>query len=301
MVEVPTEEIEVVSNGDTADTVELLHKGEELTADDGAKLTKAISATSEALWRLLYLAHSSEVYKKQGFKTWKEYIEKNFSGSLSSANALVTQGAVIEGITQAAPEGVDIHITQAQARNLKKVIEEVAAVVAERTAGKTAEEAEEIIRETVDEKLEEINAAKEAEKAKKAEEQKKIEAEQQMYEAAATEIIRQAEAEHGIYTVDGIDGDSSEEPEYEYTLDEEDDYALEAETEHKAKALKNLYTTIGKASSLPDGKEALELIPHERVTKTHTELSELEQKIHDIIVAIESRYGNSILRNTMSN
>lgn len=300
MVEVPTEEIEVVSNGENSDAVELYYKGKELTAGDGAKLTKAISATSEALWKLLYIAHSTEVYKKQGFKTWKDYIDKNFSISRSAANALVTQGAVIEGITQAAPEGVDIHITQAQARDLKKVIEEVAAVVAERTAGKSPEEAEEIIRETVDEKLEEINAQKEAEKAKKAEEQKKLETEQQMYEDAATEIIRQAEAEHGMYTVEGMEEPSSE-PEYEYSLDEEDDYALEEVTERKATTLRNLYTTLSKASTLPDADEALEVIPQERINKTHAELSELEQKVHDILVAIESRYGNSILRNTMSN
>lgn len=300
MVEVPTEEIEVVSNGENSDAVELYYKGKELTADDGAKLTKAISATSEALWKLLYIAHSTEVYKKQGFKTWKDYIDKNFSISRSAANALVTQGAVIEGITQAAPEGVDIHITQAQARDLKKVIEEVATVVAERTAGKSPEEAEEIIRETVDEKLEEINAQKEAEKAKKAEEQKKLETEQQMYEDAATEIIRQAEAEHGMYTVEGMEEPSSE-PEYEYSLDEEDDYTLEEVTERKATTLRNLYTTLSKASTLPDADEALEVIPQERINKTHAELSELEQKVHDILVAIESRYGNSILRNTMSN
>lgn len=300
MVEVPTEEIEVVSNGENSDAVELYYKGKELTADDGAKLTKAISATSEALWKLLYIAHSTEVYKKQGFKTWKDYIDKNFSISRSAANALVTQGAVIEGITQAAPEGVDIHITQAQARDLKKVIEEVAAVVAERTAGKSPEEAEEIIRETVDEKLEEINAQKEAEKAKKAEEQKKLETEQQMYEDAATEIIRQAEAEHGMYTVEGMEEPSGE-SEYEYSLDEEDDYALEEVTERKATTLRNLYTTLSKASTLPDAEEALEVIPQERINKTHAELSELEQKVHDILVAIESRYGNSILRNTMSN
>ena len=300
MVEVPTEEIEVVSNGENSDAVELYYKGKELTADDGAKLTKAISATSEALWKLLYIAHSTEVYKKQGFKTWKDYIDKNFSISRSTANALVTQGAVIEGITQAAPEGVDIHITQAQARDLKKVIEEVATVVAERTAGKSPEEAEEIIRETVDEKLEEINAQKEAEKAKKAEEQKKLETEQQMYEDAATEIIRQAEVEHGMYTVEGMEEPSSE-PEYEYSLDEEDDYALEEVTERKATTLRNLYTTLSKASTLPGAEEALEVIPHERINKTHAELSELEQKVHDILVAIESRYGNSILRNTMSN
>lgn len=300
MVEVPTEEIEVVSNGENSDAVELYYKGKELTADDGAKLTKAISATSEALWKLLYIAHSTEVYKKQGFKTWKDYIDKNFSISRSAANALVTQGAVIEGITQAAPEGVDIHITQAQARDLKKVIEEVATVVAERTAGKSPEEAEEIIRETVDEKLEEISAQKEAEKAKKAEEQKKLETEQQMYEDAATEIIRQAEAEHGMYTVEGMEEPSGE-PEYEYSLDEEDDYALEEVTERKATTLRNLYTTLSKASTLPDAEEALEVIPQERINKTHAELSELEQKVHDILVAIESRYGNSILRNTMSN
>lgn len=298
MIEVLDEEVEVVSNGEEAR--ELLAKGENLTIDDAQNITQAIRSTSEALWWLLYVAHSTKSYQQEGYKTWKSYIEDNMTISLSTANALVTQGTVIDAITSSAPEGVNVHFTQAQSRDLKKVLDKVSAAISEQTKDKTPEEAEEIIEEIVSENLQAIKEEKEALKAQKAaEEQRRLEAEQMAYESAADQIIAQAQAQKA--------GDTSldEEPDaesYEYTLDEDDDEQEppQYELNRKAVILRDLYSTISKSEALPTAKEALEVIPQERIGKTHTELSELEQKIHDIRVALEERYGKSILSNTMS-
>lgn len=294
-------DVEVISNGEGDSTTELLRKSENLTPEDCDKLTRAISATSETLWSLLHFAHTTKIYEQRGFKTWKEYISESFPISLSTANSLVTQGAVIERISEAAPEGAHVHLTQAQARDLKKVLEQVATLVKERTEGKTAEEAEEIIQEIVAETREQVKADKEALQAQKeAEKQQKLEEQQQRYEDAATEIIRQAEEQYAPateeYAIEGAEGTES----YEYTFEDEEEDEPESELNRKAVTLRNLYTVIGKSESMPPVEEALEVIPQERVSKTHTELSELEQKVHDIRVALEERYGSSILRNTMS-
>ena len=292
MIEVLDEEVEVVSNGEEAR--ELLAKGENLTIDDAQNITQAIRSTSEALWWLLYVAHSTKSYQQEGYKTWKSYIEDNMTISLSTANALVTQGTVIDAITSSAPEGVNVHFTQAQSRDLKKVLDKVSAAISEQTKDKTPEEAEEIIEEIVSENLQAIKEEKEALKAQKAaEEQRRLEAEQMAYESAADQIIAQAQAQKAG------DPTQDEEPEaesYEYTLDEDDDeQEPQYQLNRKAVILRDLYSTISKSEALPTAKEALEVIG-----KTHTELSELEQKIHDIRVALEERYGKSILSNTMS-
>lgn len=299
MIEVLDEEVEVVSNGEEAR--ELLAKGENLTIDDAQNITQAIRSTSEALWWLLYVAHSTKSYQQEGYKTWKSYIEDNMTISLSTANALVTQGTVIDAITSSAPEGVNVHFTQAQSRDLKKVLDKVSAAISEQTKDKKPLKKQRRLSKKSSPKISKpIKEEKEALKAQKAaEEQRRLEAEQMAYESAADQIIAQAQAQKA--------GDISldEEPDaesYEYTLDEDDDEQEppQYELNRKAVILRDLYSTISKSEALPTAKEALEVIPQERIGKTHTELSELEQKIHDIRVALEERYGKSILSNTMS-
>ena len=65
---------------------------------------------------------------------------------------------------------------------------------------------------------------------------------------------------------------------YEYTFDDEEEEEPTSEVNRKAVTLRNPYTVIGKSESMPPVEEALEVIPQERVSKTHTEPIELEQK-----------------------
>ena len=318
-------EVEIVDPGtSTPAPVKIEAEEETLTVEDANKITEAISHTTGALWSLLYTAHSRKAHLALGYKTWNEYIDEKFGISRSAAHALVTQGAVIETLTSVAPEGTKLHFTQAQARAVKKSLDAVASIAAERTVGKTPEEAQEIINEIVAEREEQDKADREALKAKReAERQKKLEAEREMYEAVATQIINQAAQEAG-YSLTGEDAgqageysltgeDAGQAGEYSLTVDtEESDISTaevadnpepkepQSETNRKAIALRGLYTAIGHVSAIPEPQEALSIIPQERISKTHSELSEMEQKIHDIIVALEDKYGKSILTRTMT-
>lgn len=304
-------EVEIIDPGtSTPAPVKIEAEEETLTVEDANKITEAISHTTGALWSLLYTAHSRKAHLALGYKTWNEYIDEKFGISRSAAHALVTQGAVIETLTSVAPEGTKLHFTQAQARAVKKSLDAVASIAAERTVGKTPEEAQEIINEIVAEREEQDKADREALKAKReAERQKKLEAEREMYEAVATQIINQAAQEAG-YSLTGEDAGQAE---YSLTGDtEESDISTtevadnpepkepQSETNRKAIALRGLYTAIGHVSAIPEPQEALSIIPQERISKTHSELSEMEQKIHDIIVALEDKYGKSILTRTMT-
>lgn len=305
-------EVEIVDPGtSTPAPVKIEAEEETLTVEDANKITEAISHTTGALWSLLYTAHSRKAHLALGYKTWNEYIDEKFGISRSAAHALVTQGAVIETLTSVAPEGTKLHFTQAQARAVKKSLDAVASIAAERTVGKTPEEAQEIINEIVAEREEQDKADREALKAKReAERQKKLEAEREMYEAVATQIINQAAQEAG-YSLTG--DDAGQAGEYSLTAGtEESDISTtevadnpepkepQSETNRKAIALRGLYTAIGHVSAIPEPQEALSIIPQERISKTHSELSEMEQKIHDIIVALEDKYGKSILTRTMT-
>ena len=305
-------EVEIIDPGtSTPAPVKIEVEEETLTVEDANKITEAISSTTGALWSLLYTAHSRKAHLALGYKTWNEYIDAEFGISRSAAHALVTQGAVIETLTSVAPEGTKLHFTQAQARAVKKSLDAVASIAAERTVGKTPEEAQEIINEIVAEREEQDKADREALKAKReAERQKKLEAEREMYEAVATQIINQAAQEAG-YSLTGEDAGQAG----EYSLTGEDEEINtsttdtvenaepkepQSETNRKAIALRGLYTAIGHVSAIPEPQEALSIIPQERISKTHSELSAMEQKIHDIIVALEEKYGKSILTQTMT-
>lgn len=290
MIDVADSEVEIVSNGGE---VEVASAGvvEEplLSAEDATKLTIAISETTETLWGLLYLAWKREAHRALGLATWGEYLDKYFSGSRSAAYSLLAQGTVINAITEVAPEGTEVFISQAKAKMLKKALDDFIPTLKKRVEGKSPEEAEQEIQEAIDEQLEQIKEDKKALQAQRAEEeQKNLEAKQNMYEEAATQLIEQYVEENGGYDDDIYYAEEPVEQEPQYEIN------------RKAIAQRNLYETIGKASSLPEPKEALEIIPPERAVKTHTELSDMAQKIHEILQAIEERYSAALTRDNMT-
>lgn len=304
MIDVADSEVEVVSNGGE---VEVASAGvvEEplLSAEDATKLTIAISETTETLWGLLYLAWKREAHRALGLATWGEYLDKYFSGSRSAAYSLLAQGTVINAITEVAPEGTEVFISQAKAKMLKKALDDFIPTLKKRVEGKSPEEAEQEIQEAIDEQLEQIKEDKKALQAQRAEEeQKNLEAKQNMYEEAATQLIEQYVEENGGYTVSGLEEDENTDYDDDiYYAEEPVEEEPQYEINRKAIAQRNLYETIGKASSLPEPKEALEIIPPERAVKTHTELSDMAQKIHEILQAIEERYSAALTRDNMTN
>lgn len=111
-------EVELVVINNDSDIVEA-----QLPKEEAEKLTKDIQATTTALYLLLKKAHDSKAWLSLGYKSWTEYIEKEFEFSRARSYQLINQANVIEEIHEAS--GVPLYITEREARDIKKRLPEI--------------------------------------------------------------------------------------------------------------------------------------------------------------------------------
>jgi hypothetical protein len=122
-----------------------------LSADEARELTSTIRNAAEMLWVLLARAHQGRAWESLGYESWEGYVRAEFDMSRSRSYQLLDQGRVIAALTEAMPEGSEVHLTEAAARDLKGVLDEVLPEVSERTAGLEPDEASQVLDEIVEE------------------------------------------------------------------------------------------------------------------------------------------------------
>lgn len=135
---------------DKADIVEA-----QLPKEEAEKLTEDIKATTTALYLLLKKAHDSKAWVSLGYKSWTEYIEKEFEFSRARSYQLINQANVIEEIHEAS--GVPLYITEREARDIKKRLPEITQKLQEdlKNSDLSEEETEEKVREIIKEESKE--------------------------------------------------------------------------------------------------------------------------------------------------
>ena len=94
-----------------------------LSPDEAKQLTDDIKSTTTALYVLLKRAHDERAWSALGYKSWTNYIESEFDFSRARSYQLINQAQVIEQINEAA--GVDIYLTEKEARDIKKRLPEI--------------------------------------------------------------------------------------------------------------------------------------------------------------------------------
>lgn len=122
----------------------------ELTEDEATELTENIRSTGEVLYVLVSRAHAGKAHLALGYSSFESYVKEEFGMSRSRAYQLIGQANVIKEITEAVPEGTDISISEAAARDLKGVLDKVVPSLAERTQDLSPEEAAGVVQDTVD-------------------------------------------------------------------------------------------------------------------------------------------------------
>lgn len=105
-------------NKNKAVEVELVMSKEKATM-----LTEDIKSTTTALYALLKQAHDEKAFIAMGYKTWTEYVEKEFDFSRARSYQLINQANVIEQIEESS--GFPIYITERDARAIKKRLPEI--------------------------------------------------------------------------------------------------------------------------------------------------------------------------------
>lgn len=113
----------------------------ELSFEQAVKLTESIRNTSKVLWVLISRAHLGKAWVALGYPSWGSYVTEEFDISRSRSYQLLNQDRVIKEIESALPEGTHINISEAEARDLRVVLDEVIPQIKSRTEGLSAQDA----------------------------------------------------------------------------------------------------------------------------------------------------------------
>lgn len=112
-----------------------------LTSEQARQLTHSIRDASEVIWILIARAHAGKAWKAMGYDSWEEYVKSEFNMSRSRSYQLLDQAKVITAIEQAMPEGTQINLNEAAARELRTVLEEAVPEIRKATENLEGEEA----------------------------------------------------------------------------------------------------------------------------------------------------------------
>jgi hypothetical protein len=127
-----------------------------LNEEEARSITDTIRNAVDVVWMLIARAHAGGAWSALGYETWAEYVQAEFNMSRSRSYQLLDQARVVAEIEAALPEGTTVSITEAAARDLKGVLEEVVPEIRERTAGLEPDEASDVLAEIVEEQRERI-------------------------------------------------------------------------------------------------------------------------------------------------
>lgn len=249
-----TAEIIDLEDEDFAPNTEVAERGDdELSETKARELTNAIKAAAEATYVLLARAHQGKAYKALGYSTWAEYVNKEFEISTQRSYQLLNLSKTIEALEAVAPEGTEVKLTEAQARDIKRELPFITSKIAEETTDLDKDSAA----DRIDEIVEEARAQKKADDEVIAMKEKKLaEAEEDGYraglEAGADAILEAGGFDH-----------SGEEKEDEDTGWGSDTPANDGPgiSPQLAMDLHNLVNVLAGAAALPDARDLINAVP----------------------------------------
>lgn len=250
-------EIIDLEDEDFATNVEVAERGEdELSEMKARELTNAIKAAAEATYVLLARAHQGKAYKALGYSTWAEYVNKEFEISTQRSYQLLNLSKTIEALEAVAPEGTEVKLTEAQARDIKRELPFITSKIAE----ETSELDKDTAADRIDEIVEEARAQKKADDEVIAMKEKNLaEAEEEGYRAGL-EAGADAILEAGGFDLSG------EEPEDEDTGWGSDTSSSDTPgiSPQLAMDLHNLVNVLAGATALPDARDLINAVPESK-------------------------------------
>lgn len=281
-----TDILELIEDDDSTETIEIddsdfedssseIVRGEgELSEDKARELTNAIKAAAEATYVLLARAHQGKAYKALGYSTWADYVTQEFEISTQRSYQLLNLSKTIEALEAVAPEGTEVKLTEAQARDIKRELPFITSKIAEETKDLTPEEASDRIDET-------IQAAREQ---KKADDEAIALKEKNLAEAEADGFSKGLEAgadalleSNGFDVTAGVDRDDDDE---DNGWGSDSDDSTPGMSPQFIMDFQNLANMLMGAKSLPDPQEFVDGIPEGRWEDVKKQAQDAEDWFH---------------------
>lgn len=244
-----------------------------LTSDEARALTDTIRNAVDVLWVLIVKAHSGKAWAALGYDTWADYVQQEFNMSRSRSYQLLDQARVVQEIEAALPEGTKVSISEAAARDLKGVLEEVVPEIKERTEGLDPDEASDILDEIVAEKRERLKEEKDAALAD-------AELDDEYFGAEFDDDYsgggRGPGSGGGAFVDDDMyDDDDDDKPSYG-EIDDVDVVAIRK----AVNAAHDLYSSLSALAGLPSNlEEVVDIIPRERYAQIESNLERAQDNL----------------------
>lgn len=219
---------------------------------EAREITEAIRAAATATYVLLTRAHEGKAYSALGYETWAEYVRMEFEISPQRSYQLLDLSKAVKMIESATPDGTDIKLTEAQARDIKRELPRITERVHEETKDLPPEEARDRVNEIIREEREQ---ARIEEKAVKKREEELAEAEEEGYRAgleAAADALLEADAER-------------------QAVNDPDDGLVDTEVQgnppspNTSKLMHDFVNVLLMVQRMPDPQEVCDLISDERL------------------------------------
>lgn len=121
----------------------------DLSVEEAQELTEHIRSAADMLYVLVARAHAGKAHIALGYGNFADYVRDEFDISRSRAYQFLNQASVIAAVEASTPLGTKIKITEAAARDIKNLIEELAPELKERTEGMSPDEAGDVVEELV--------------------------------------------------------------------------------------------------------------------------------------------------------
>lgn len=245
-----------------------------LTSEEARALTDTIRNAVDVLWVLIMKAHNGKAWSALGYDTWADYVQQEFNMSRSRSYQLLDQARVVQEIEAALPDGTKVSISEAAARDLKGVLEEVVPEIKERTEGLDPDEASDILDEIVAEKRERLKEEKDAALAD-------AELDDEYFGAEFDEGYSGGSGRGtggGAFVDDDMyddDEDDDDKPSYG-EIDDVDVVAIRK----AVNAAHDLYSSLSALAGLPSNlEEVVDIIPRERYAQIESNLERAQDNL----------------------
>lgn len=226
------------------------------------EITEAIRSAATVTFILLARAHEHNAHKALGYATWAEYVQTEFDMSAQRSYQLLDLSKVTNEIESVVPDGTEVKLTEAQARDIKRELPRVTEQIRSAVDGGEDPEAavDRVVQEIRDQKKSDEKALDAKAKADAAAQEA---ARREGLEAAADAML---EADRPDGVTDRADTDL-----IEVTVEGDGTADLSPEDSMN---LYNFFNVLSGLSSLPEPDDFLAVIPKARAAEIENQLLE---------------------------
>lgn len=249
-------ELELLEVEESSGELEIIDP-DQLSEGKARELTNAIKAAAEATYVLLARAHQGKAYKALGYSTWADYVNQEFEISTQRSYQLLNLSKTIEALEAVAPEGTQVKLTEAQARDIKRELPFITSKIAEETEDLDKDEAADRIDEIVQEARDQKKADDDAIALK---EKNLAEAGEEGYRAG---LEAGADA---LLGASGFDLSAGEDPD-----DDDSGWGNDSSSSdgpgispQLAMDLHNLVNVLAGVGALPDARDLVDVVPESK-------------------------------------